>query len=474
MAKKKEEPQEEGVVRNQPITALAAGAADELSFGLIRKLLGEKGIESLKKDNPAAFNSGRIASLFTPGLLEVKAGRVGLKALKEAGPITKALKALATPQQAVTIGSEAVGRGASNLGKKAISSLVGKDAAESLISKMLQSSVQHGTTAGTQAAAQGGIRKSIGTNDDEDLPETIKSAIKTGGALGSLSAPLGSMAKSIYGSKRIVDPRAKQETKDFVVNELMDRGIIGGEGTFSDFARKSKDSYESILAPYMAQIKNRKNALPEVVEDFGKRAMNEVGYGTEAADKFTKTLAKTEDKLGPRPSTGAVMDYEKFLNEKLQAQRARGFGSPQPIQESIENQAMGSMRGSIDKFKERAIKDLTNEGKTGQEAIDEARKNFSLGRNVERALDKPANWPGVSILRMPGISHLEDAATSLPVRTATGVGLDRAAKGTGYLTGRLKELGNRNNKSDNNGERNPYLDSTDSTDESNPYMKFAK
>jgi len=161
-----------------------AGFADELSFGLATKADKEL-FEKLKKENPGFYTGGRIASYLTPGLGQVKAGKFALKSAKEAGPILKALRTIGTPQQAVTLATEGAGKLASKGVESAVKKLISEGASKSFISKMLASAAKYGTTAGTQVAAQGTIRKGLGTGDEEGLADTVESSAKVGAGLSS-------------------------------------------------------------------------------------------------------------------------------------------------------------------------------------------------------------------------------------------------------------------------------------------------
>lgn len=403
--------------------AVPSGAVDETLFGLPSKYIPQ--MQEMKEKYPTATMAGQVGSYFIPGT-----GVVG-----GAGKIAKML----------------------GMVKKA--KAVGQDT-KPLI-KAILGAAKSGGLGAVESGGQATIRKTLGTAD-----ENIEDAALTGGAsglaLGAISPGLSAAAKKIYFDPRIVN---KKHPKSIAAGEeLLNRGVIGGEATFRKYAGEAGNEYNKILGKYQQGISKDTMPVEYVLGKFANRAEDKVATGnTTSARQFKLTGEGATSRLGESPTGEEILKYRKLMTDELSAldpqKRALAIaGAGDGGRVSAKDEAFGSMKGSLDDAEKYLIE--RRFGQEGADAVGRAKGEYGLRRELGRSLDK-GKEPGImapsamgvagygasALMGSPaplaiglGVAGGSAAAKSLPGRTSIGVLLDRIAKTSGEKAGRLSEL----------------------------------
>lgn len=372
--------------------AALAGGAKEASFDLFDPKEGY--IADAMEENPKSTNAGAIASYFAPLPLPSK-----LRAATKLGKLKELSKV-------PFIGTAGLSK---------ISELMGRAASGKIENKLLKGITSGAVGGGANAAANIGVRKGLGTADPgtpEDAMNTTIIASLLSGGMGGAGAAAKAVAPSIYGTGKIIDSNSPKKIRDKVIKTLMDRGEFGGDKHFTDVANNAKEKYGSIMAPYLKGIENNRYEVGDVSSDYLRKTMDKLDVGSSDLPSFKRLQTAARGSMGDRPTGKAVSDYEKKLEKELfslTSKQRRGEGSISP-----EMEAQSAMKDSIKNFKERAIGEKF--GESGRKAIGSANDEYRLGKEIEKAQNKP---------QPDGIRSILDAANSTAARTALGLGLSR-------------------------------------------------
>lgn len=372
--------------------AALAGGVKEASFDTIDPKEGY--FKEAMEENPKSKTAGAIGSYFVPLPIPSK-----LRAATKLGKIGELAKV-------PFIGTAGLSK---------LSEIVGKAAASKIENKIIKGIVSGAVGGGTNAAANMGVRKALGTADPgsaEDAMNTTIIASLLSGGVGGASATAKALAPHVYGTGKIIDPTSPKKVRDKIIKTLMDRGEVGGDKHFTDVANSAKEKYGTIMAPYLKGIEKERYELGDVSSDYLKKTMDKLDVGSSDLPSFKRLQSAARGSLGDKPTGGAVSDYEKKLEKELfslTSKQRRGEGTLSP-----EVEAQSAMKDSIKNFKERAIGDKF--GDEGRKAVGQARDEYSLGKEIQKAQDRP---------QPTGINSILDMANSTGARTALGLGLSR-------------------------------------------------
>lgn len=485
--------------------SFGAGGVDELLFGLPSTYVAPETFKGLEKENPASYMSGRVGSYFVPGLGGVGAAKTALRGITKANSIKTLLKLAASPQGAINIIGAKGGKIGSNAIAGTAEKLLGKEAAQGIIPRILQRATGEGISGGIQAGANTAIRKGFGTSQygDGGVLENIESGGTLGASLGAISPAAGAAARSIYGAKRIINPKAPREVQEKVLDRLMSEGHFGGRKTFENVADKAQENYSSLLEGGFQPIyaKNKGVNAADVIEgiDNAIAEKKKFNLGTDIRE-LQNRRSGILSQLGPQPSAKEVNDLLSSTNKEMsklsEAQRLRAYGAPGAGDATSELQSMGAAKQSLKDWQRKAL--IAEHGDKGAELYDKAMKDYGFGAELNKALDRPESLSetigglGLPLASGAGVGYGLTQATqgnlaplaasvagsagiigskTLPARTSLGILLDRASSegGPGFISGKVTERRSRLPVE----EENPYSKFT-TVDESNPYMRYNK
>ncbi len=450
--------------------ALAAGAgvADEASFGVANKL-NPKGFEDLKKQSPISYGAGQVGSYFIPGLAFTKIGKAAKVArLAQESPLiarilSGAFKTAGTPQALVSK--------IANMGGSAVTKGIEKAVGSGIPARITGAAVGEAVSGGSQAIAQGAIRNAVGSSESsgEDLANQGTVGALLGGGLGAFKPAIKAAAKGLYSSRQIIDPTANKKTRDFVLKELMDRGIFGGEETFQNVIEKSKSNYGDVIDPmmkphlksgvYPEQPLGNIADLTQKIEDIGGTRGSEY---RRRMKEFRERLPT--DEVSGKTQVSDILERRKSLNEELSSMTRKQRTGEATLPN--ERDSASSLKDSLDDWQQKFIESKYD---GGGEAYNSAKKEYAIGKELESAGNKyfgsSGRFGGSSV-----VSGINDALNYLPVRTGLGIGLDRLSKDVGAPAGRITDSFMRKPKKEKAKEFDPYEDiDTKSVDENDPY-----
>jgi hypothetical protein len=401
--------------------AVPSGAVDEAAFGLPSKYI--PGVQKLKQDYPIATTVGQVGSYMIPGT-----GVVG-----GAGKIAKMLGML----------------------KKG--NIAAKEARPAI--QFLSKLIKNAGVGAVESGGQVAIRKGFGTSDGGSVSDAAESGAKLGAGLAIASPVLGAIAKKAYFDPRIVNERFKR-SKD-AAQELMDRGVWGGEGTFRNYANQAKDQFNKYAGKYQKGVASEPVKIEDLLEEFAKRSEAEAATGG-AVKQFKKVGEGATERLGDAPLMGEADSYRKLIHQKLAelepAKRSNAINPGSDVSKVMARDAsLGAMKSSIDKAEEKIIGQKY--GQEGLDALGLAKKEYGIRRELGRSLDKgkspnviipsivggagagaaaAAGNPTAAMLALGATGGLA-AARTLPVRTGTGVFLNKLSKSSSKSPARFME-----------------------------------
>jgi len=248
--------------------------------------------------------------------------------------------------------------------------------------------------------------------------------LEDGAILGAASPMLGKAARSIYGSKRIINPKAEPMVQEQVLERLINEGHIGGEPTFRDVAEKAKGSYGSILEGGFQPIykKGQNYDFEDVMSGLNDRIKGKKDFAlmndmNELENRKWAALFK----LGRLPKAQDINNYLSQTNtemaplsdrQRLYVLRYAGSRSP-----PAELESMGARKNSLKDWQRRALEQ--EHGQAGAELYDKANKEYAFGKELEKALKRP-----------PSLQETVDGL-GLPLASgaSTAYGVSQAAQG---------------------------------------------
>jgi len=483
-----------------------AGGIDELLFGVPSTYVAPETFKSLEKENPASYMAGRVGSYFVPGMGELSALKAGVRGLSKANSIKTLLKLAASPQAAVNVFGAKGGKVASNAVAGVAEKLLGKEAAQGIVPRILQRVAGEGVSGSLQAGVNTAARQGLGTSQygDGGILENMESGGTLGASLGAVSPAVKALSRATYGAKRIINPKASRDVQRGVLERLINEGHIGGVKTFENVADKAQGNYNSLLEGGFQPIyaKNKGVNAADVIEgiDNAIAEKKKFNLGTDIRELQNRRSGILNE-LGPQPSAREVNDLLSSTNKEMsklsEAQRLRAYGAPGAGDATSELQSMGAAKQSLKDWQKKAL--IAEHGQKGADLYEQAMKDYGFGAELNKALGRPESLSetlgglGLPIASGAGVGYgLTQAAQgnlaplaasvagsagivgakTLPARTMFGVALDRASRegGPGFIAGKITERKSRLPVED---QENPYMKLT-TEEQDNPYMRYVK
>lgn len=443
---------------DQAINALAfgAGGLDELTFGLSDKYI--PGARQLGKENPWASGAGRVGSYAIPLPLPSK-----LKALAKA---PKALERL--------LGAISKTRGVKGLAAKGTAGAI-KGAGRGV----------------AEGEAQHFTRKALGTEDPDASPSSTKDRLVLESVFGAGGRAIGSGLKSgapaVYNHPALINRFKLRESKK-QAERLMKGGTFGSlDGAFTEKSERLKSGLTNLSKKLDPKISARDKQEAAIMGDFlrkygdetSKNPPGSININSLMRDKSALTgrrgkynqqmrpeseLKNTNsaynrlfESLGPSKKDGlssfdSIAGARKNMNERVSKlksdMRAKVYGDPGQgdVSQNIDAALQG--RSSLNDLYEKAVLQLGDPGDLNKfkGRVKQYRRGADLEENMlnyERANigGSVGGWSPRAMLT----DLSRSTVTSAPIRTATGVAMDRIAPKVSRIGGRGAELKSRNN-----------------------------